>query len=66
MNRRTLAHLGAQLPLALRGRLFDKLEAVFPNQLYQMDTEEEGLENRFQCLHFSWYNRSTTRVSCML
>ena len=60
---RTLAYIGARLPLYLRERLFDKLEAVFPGAIREIDTREEGIDNQFECLHFAWYNRSTTRVS---
>lgn len=61
-SKKTLVHLGATLPPHLRLGLFDRLEAVFPQGLRETDTQSEGAENVFECLHFSWYNRSTTRV----
>lgn len=62
MTGKKLVHLGATLPPHLAHGIFDMLEAVFPGGIQETDTRSEGADNVFECLHFSWYNRSTTRV----
>lgn len=64
-----LLFVSTALPDHIRKTLRKDLEACFGNEpsLVQTDSRlrPEGETNSFQVLHFSWYNRHATKVSCV-
>jgi hypothetical protein len=50
------------MPDSIRQPLLDNLITVFPGKLKNTDSEAEGIDNLFECLHLSWYNRYSTRA----
>ncbi|CAA7263141.1 unnamed protein product [Cyclocybe aegerita] len=44
----------------MRETLLDRVECVWPDLVKNVDTENEGMDHLFDCLHFSMYNWNTT------
>jgi len=60
-----MAYICGTMPQSLRTSLLQRLLLAFEdeNMLINKDTKQDA-DNSFQALHFSWYNRHATRVSC--
>jgi len=50
------------MPDSIRKPLLNNFINVFPGKLKTTDTEVEGIDNFFECLHLSWYNWYSTKV----
>lgn len=51
------------LPEDLRQNLLDRLESVFPQAIRNTDSKSQGSDHSFEAIHFSWYNRYSTKVN---
>jgi hypothetical protein len=50
------------MPDSIRRPLLNNLITVFPRKLENTNSEAEGIDNFFKCLHLSWYNCYSTRA----
>jgi hypothetical protein len=57
-----LAFVIPTMPNHIRKCLLDGLCSLFPGKLVDKDTKAEGINNLFEALHLSWYNRYSTKV----
>src|ERR1700733_3560042 len=57
-----LALIIPTMPDYIRNSLLDNLNTIFSGALHNTDTKAEGINNFFEALHLSWYNRYLTNV----
>lgn len=50
------------MPANLRRGVMDQLQLIFPDRFKFTDTKADGINNTFQSVHYSWYNRYKERV----
>lgn len=61
-NQNLVALLCSTMPEDIRINLMRDLNTIYKNGVYAKDTGVEGKKNDFQSIHFSYYNRYSTRV----
>jgi len=61
-NHDLIALLCSTMPEEIRVNLMRDLKFIYENGVYFKNTQEEGERNDFQAIHFSYYNRYSTRV----
>jgi hypothetical protein len=50
------------MPTSMKERLLLDLKVIFPEDLKYTDSFEEGINNKFPCAHYTWYNRYSNQV----
>lgn len=58
--------VATNMPEALKSTLFPKLEMVYPKALKFVDTAQEGRENSFPSVHYSFWFKYGRRVCFLL
>lgn len=53
------------MPISMKELLIINIKLIFELDLKYTDSLEEGINNKFPCAHYTWYNRFSNQVSCL-